>query len=124
MIASYWKVLRDSFLQYHLFHLRLPVTFRETHQHGSRDPEGNHLCHSEVFLLSFLIFFTHFRLLICTIEFAELKRVSLTLYLGIHPAGTSTAVEFQAFLFPSRLFLINDPPKEHTLGLLLIILKL
>ena len=70
------------------------------------------------FFTVFFNLFTLFRLLICTIELAELKRVSLMLYLGIHPAETSTAVEFQAFLFPSRLFLINDPPKKHTLGFL------
>ena len=74
------------------------------------------------FFTVFFNSFTHFRLLIRTIEFAELKRVSLTLYLGVHSAETSTAVEFQAFLFPSRLFLINDSPKKHILGFLTYLL--
>jgi hypothetical protein len=50
-------VLRDSLLQYNLIYVRYPVTFQETHQHGFKDPQGNHFNYGKFLLRFYLLSF-------------------------------------------------------------------
>lgn len=57
----------------------------------------------------------HFSLLICTVEFAEFKRIRLLVYISVSDLlelVSSAVMEFQARLCPLHLFVINGSHKN------------